>query len=845
MQNMLKNCCLEAGVRYDIAIIGNKWIRRILKKDGGVWRTVLFERGLPAEKLPVASEEFRITLMDGTVIGLDDYSAPEAPLASVSDGQAVIEIRYGLKESSGAEGAPSEISVCYRAGEEPCMRKTLKFEVAGGEVVDRLEVERFRAGLPCEAGGIGQPVFIGGKWFAGLEYPGGYADYGNGLITLAHYPAPAKRSDDTSGSRQVVSKKAVTGTGAGDTEPIAAVFREYLESVRQPAPAHVLANPGSKNARGMSSVKQFLDFFDGFKDNLEPFDVSLDSLQLDLIGFEPCTVAEPRGDLFPGGYGELCRLMRGRGSSLSVWLSLNGTGILYDVWKDGAVQRESEKWMAEQGYRRTDGPFQPYNGHYCASTAGFKDAMKDTIRKAVEDGITYFKHDYIQGICSAEGHGHLPSVRHGFEANMDAVIEMLDYARRLNPDIINAPTSYAHLSPWWLMHANYIWYGASDSGAVSTWPQLSSSEWELNYKDGHFYKMQNRWKSLVPMTAMNTQAFMRHSKTKDPDSKEPLREWADYCMMVCGRGLRLIDLYFNPVLRPDFWKALGESLRWWRHNVEILGNTRMAGGDPRKGEVYGYVHWKDDSGIICLRNPDIKEQTISVPFDTSVSYGGQPGRLFRGRVIYPFLEDIPVQFESGKPLLLKVPGYSVAVVELSPGKAPDISPAVPEGDIEGRCLAEFAGGMTPYGENMKLSVSGRVKLPREEMERCGLFFIAGSNGALPDITSVKLNGKTVEATKAEGQTMLPGDAMTETDTAFWSLVRVDLKEHAGKILEIEAETSRNPVPFTLDVWVAADRPVKDYCEGGENLPPGFWRGFRRQTVNLMSYRLSVTPLHHM
>ncbi len=844
MRKVLENCCLEAHIRGDILTIGNRWIRRVLKKEGEVWRTVFFERGLPAEKMPVTSGEFLISLMDGTEIGIDGYRASEAPSISKNKGEAVVEIKYELKESSGKGKVPSEVTVSYRIGEEPYMRKTLKLGMDEGPAVDRLEVERFRVGLPCGAGGIGQPVFIGGKWFFGLEYPGGYADYGNGLVTLAHYPGRAKRSEEGE-SRYVLSKQAVIGTGADDNEPVGTVFIKYLESVRRFSPAHVLANPGSKGARESSSINQFLDFFGGFKKNLEPCGVKLDSFQLDLIGFEPCTVSEPRRDLFPGGYGELCRMMRKSEASLSVWLSLNGTGILYDAWNGGAVQRDSEKWMADQGYRRTDGPFQPYNGHYCASTAGFKDAMKNTIKKAIEDGITYFKHDFVQGICSAEGHDHLPTVRHGFEANMDAVIEMLDYSRELNPDVLNAPTSYAHLSPWWLMHANYIWYGASDSGAVSTWPQLSPSEWEMNYHDGHFYKMQNRWKCLVPMTAMNTQAFMRHSKTKDPDSKEPLREWTDYCMMVCGRGLRLIDLYFNPTLRPDFWKALGESLRWWRHNVEILGNTRMAGGDPRKGEIYGYVHWKGDSGIICLRNPDIKEQSISVPFDRSVYYGGQPGRLFRGRVIYPFLEDIPAQFESGKPLLLKVPGYSVAVIELNPGKARDISPAVPAGDIEGRCRAEFAGGMTPYGENMKLSVRGRAKLPGEKMDRCELFFIAGSNGMLPEITSVKLNGEHVEGKKANGQTMLPGDVMTETDTAFWSLVHIDLKEHAGKTLEIEAETSTNPVPFTLEAWVVADRPVEDCPAGGKNLPPGFWRSFRRQTINLMSYRLSVTPLHHM
>ena len=470
------------------------------------------------------------------------------------------------------------------------------------------------------------------------------------------------------------------------------------------------------------------------------------------------------------------------------------------------------------------------------------------MKKTIEDGnISYFKHDFVQMICSAEGHNHLPTVRHGFEANLDATLELLDYERQLKPDILSAPTSYVWLSPWWLMHANYIYMGVGDYGDVATRPQLSYREWEMAFRDGHFFKIYNKFRIPIPMSSMITHTLLPNQFKGATDS---LREWSDLNAMVFGRGLRLIDMYHDGrKLTPDFWRATGEFVRWYQDQLEILGTTRMIGGSPRMGDAYGYAHWKDDRGILCLRNPEVGEQVIRVPFDKTVFYRGENGQPFRGRVIYPYLEDLPHQFTSGKPMLFTIPGYTVMLIELEPGQAPQIVTATPERLIEGGGLAtvkERDWSNFYQDPSMTLTATVSLQVPDEEMARCDLFLIARSNGDLPEFPTLTLNGKPAVSKTVEGHADTPAEAQPprDTDAINWSIRALDLRAFRGQWVELVAASAKNPVPFLLEAWIIADRPVKTQATPEENLPPSFWRQFRRQTVRLLSHNLSRVPIYH-
>ena len=592
---------------------------------------------------------------------------------------------------------------------------------------------------------------------------------------------------------------------------------------------------------------------DAFRAKLDPYGVKIDSVLIEFMGFDRRSIFRPHENCFPQGYGPLRKALEERGVRLALWLALNGTGL-------------DTEWGAQQGYERSNGPFQGYDGYFCLAGPKYKAALGESLRSIIREGnISYFKHDYQQMQCSGEAHGHPPTARHGFEANLDATLELLAYERELQPGILLNPTGYVWLSPWWLMHANYMWMGTSDSGNTRTWPELSSRSGEMLYRDGHFFKVYRKWHHQVPVSAFMTHALSRSKgriEWNEGGDQETLREWSDSLMMIYGRGLQLTDCYLTPsILSEEFWQALGEATRWWQENHRLLENVTMVGGDPRHGQAYGYAHWQDQRAILCLRNPDIHEQTIRVPFDKSVRFRGDMGQPYRGRVIYPYVEQLPTQFASGKPLLFAVPGHTVMMVELQPGAATPVMPADCADLINGEGTVAVE-----EQERGKGTVRLSVQVPGEAMTRCDLLLMLRTNAKLPEFTSITVDGQPAQVRTREGAADLTTEMAENkgeeapaatTDTTYWSIQSIDLMPFAGKTANLVATMSgshacrnfiqdakRGDAPFILEAWVAADRPVSASPVPPEILPPTFWHNFRRQTVCLLSHRITPVPLHH-
>ena len=72
------------------------------------------------------------------------------------------------------------------------------------------------------------------------------------------------------------------------------------------------------------------------------------------------------------------------------------------------------------------------------------------------------------------------------------------------------------------------------------------------------------------------------------------------------------ELYLTPsLLDAGTWDALAEAAIWSRKNADVLVDTHWIGGDPAKGEVYGWASWSKRKGILALRNPKDQPGRIS------------------------------------------------------------------------------------------------------------------------------------------------------------------------------------------------------------------------------------------
>jgi phenylpropionate dioxygenase-like ring-hydroxylating dioxygenase large terminal subunit len=125
-------------------------------------------------------------------------------------------------------------------------------------------------------------------------------------------------------------------------------------------------------------------------------------------------------------------------------------------------------------------------------------------------------------------------------------------------------------------------------------------------------------------------------------------------------------MYISPdILTEDEWNVMGSSMRWAQDRFPVLSTTEMIGGDPKKREAYGYVHFKEQRAVLAVRNPWITETRIRVPLNPSQGLDKDASGLVLERV-YPTRWISPTRYKAGETLMLPLGGYETAVYEMYP-----------------------------------------------------------------------------------------------------------------------------------------------------------------------------------
>jgi hypothetical protein len=229
--------------------------------------------------------------------------------------------------------------------------------------------------------------------------------------------------------------------------------------------------------------------------------------------------------------------------------------------------------------------------------------------------------------------------------------------------------------------------------------------------------------------------------------------------------------------------------------MEVLANAVLVGGNPAAQETYAYMAWKGDRGILSVRNPGPDASEITIPFDATTWYRGEPGKAFRAQVVYPYQGEWPASMTSGTPIRIQVPGYSLLVFQLEPGAA--------TGSEEASAPPVF----TRVRDEGAWSIRG--SLPDESMQRCELFLISRTN-----VPNVFLNETQVAPARTNGG-------------RGWLVSTFDLREFRGKEvhLSVQSLAADNPT-----AWLIMDRPVSSRPPDQDpRLPTPVSHGFRRQT----------------
>ncbi len=496
--------------------------------------------------------------------------------------------------------------------------------------------------------GCGYPVWAG-DWFVGMEHAAAFTVPGERLA-LYHHPV----WDDDG---VIESVTAVFGV-ADLHRNVAEAFMDYLWRIRNPRlerPFITFTSGWSTHAIGGG------EYIAGYESNLAFFEALLDlglrpdAMAIDAGYFERRSLYRHKGDddqdtLFIRFADEV----RARGLELSVWVSHNGrTGMDMD-------------WIREQGWETGDGPGTYTNGEYVVMMQpSFEEALAQRFSEIVgRVGARHLKIDW-DNECATNGRfsERYPTTDHVREASLRGFGRIDARMRDTNPALITRNGWWP--SPWWLQGADHVWLATSGDCEYAALPSRTQRDRENTHRDAVYYQTLVRAETPCPLDAFDNHGFAH--AFNNPFSEES-HTWLDNAVLQFTRGTTYLHMPICPEsLSEDEARVLQQVIDWMHFHAPELGTrgSRMIGGSPADGEIYGYLHPFGEAAWLVLRNPAPQPQVFGDMARLAYELGWAPRTW---RQVYPYWQDLPLM--RGIMML----GHEVRLIRLEHEPQEDISP---------------------------------------------------------------------------------------------------------------------------------------------------------------------------
>ena len=294
-------------------------------------------------------------------------------------------------------------------------------------------------------------------------------------------------------------------------------------------------------------------------------------------------------DGFPDGFTRLRRAAAGYDSAVGTWLSPFG-GY-------GEPKRQRLRYSRGRGYEINRKGFSLAGRRYYAR---FRKICMEMIRAY---GVNFFKFDGVGAGPNVSGAGE-------FVADVEALIRLVGELREAQPEVYVSATTGTWCSPYFLWYADSTWRNGNDMGLAGTGSRRQ--QW-ITYRDFMTYRNVVQRGPLYPLNSLMTQGIAFAQRGYPATMTRDVKDLTDEIRSFFGSGTGLQELYVTPQMLTDVqWDVLAEGARWSRANRDVLVDTHWVGGDPGKGEVYGFASWSPRKGILVLRNPGDERSKIAL-----------------------------------------------------------------------------------------------------------------------------------------------------------------------------------------------------------------------------------------
>jgi hypothetical protein len=351
-------------------------------------------------------------------------------------------------------------------------------------------------------------------------------------------------------------------------------------------------------------------------------------------------------DGFPDGFTPIMQAAGKYGAAPGVWMSPWG----------GYSKPKAERiaFGKSAGYEIVSGGYALSGPRYYAA---FRDVCMEMIRKY---GVNQFKFD---------GTGNVSSVVPGsqFDSDFSAAIHLIGELRAAKPDLFVNLTTGTWPSPFWLMYADSIWRGGEDDSTAGVGPYRE--QW-ITYRDAATYENVVQNGPLYPLNSLMLHGMIYAQHHRDLD-KDPQNDFRNEIHSYFGTGTQLQEMYITPsLLTSNNWGDLAEAAKWARANAETLKDTHWIGGDPAWLEVYGWASWSPHKGILVLRNPSDRPQSIRLTLQDAFELPDGAAQNYTARSPWAADSGAPaMEISAQQPHEFKMTPFEVLTLEMAPHEA--------------------------------------------------------------------------------------------------------------------------------------------------------------------------------
>ncbi len=606
----------------------------------GSFRPVGLRDALGGGTLPTPAEAFVLSLVDGSTIGGSDMRIQHGPIrenlradaraSRFADRVGGTGIRIELEDR--ASGLGVTWRALAREGSK-YLRQEITLRATKGEVpikqIVLIDVDLPGASVSGEV--RGSPIVAGDAWL-GFEHPLSEAS-----VDGTHARAVlARELPLRPGTTFTVSSV----VGSAPSGQLRRGFLEYIERERA-HPYRPFLHYNSWYDLGYFNKYDeagALAVIQAFGEQLHTKrNVTLDSFLFD-DGWDDSRTLWHFNSGFPDGFTKVREAAARYGAAPGVWMSPWG-GY-------GKPRQERLEYGKAQGFETNEGGF-------ALSGPKYYERFHDTCEQFIEKyGVNQFKFD---------GTGNASRVVPGsrFDSDFDAMISLIGDLRDLKPDLYVNLTTGTYPSPFWLRYCDSIWRGGSDHSFAGVGTQRQ--QW-ITYRDGDTYAGIVKKGPLYPLNSLMLHGliYAKHAKGLDTDPDGDFRsEIRDYF----GTGTQLQEMYITPeLLSAENWDDLAQAARWSRENRGTLVDTHWVGGDPAELDPYGWASWSAEKGILVLRNPSDRAQTLEV--DVADAFELPDGAPRAYSVVSPWGEGGgPVRLEAGTAHAFRLEPFEVLTLE--------------------------------------------------------------------------------------------------------------------------------------------------------------------------------------